>query len=422
MGPDTHCVSTESLKQAELDLIQRSAKRSSQSDRETPADTEMPDPESAGQADVTRVREPAPALWGISLSGGGIRSATFSLGVLQVLARNDLLRCFHYQSTVSGGGYIGAFLQGLIRRQGYERAFAVLKSGIGDGEVASAQGARSAADAQAPIMHLRRYSNYLSPRKAALTGDTLGMAGTYVRNVLIIQLQLCALLLLLSLVPVALYPWVRRVALLWPVWLLLGAGALGMVSALLLGRVTSSANRLRLIRAKDAGTSGAASDGHPSSARAAPESPEAPDSGLLWCAALSIVTLALATALAAAGLWGLNTAAGSVAGGSFIGRPWSVFWSSLDGKIFGATSAGYLVGWLAWMELERGIATLRAMGLKNSRSPTWLTRVCSKLIGVRLVDGAIDAEEDASPLLIHKGRFVLATFVAAAGPVPRAAK
>ncbi|MCE7977798.1 MAG: patatin-like phospholipase family protein, partial [Nitrospira sp. NTP1] len=47
---------------------------------------------------------------GLCLSGGGIRSATFSLGVLQSLARLQLLDKFDYLSTVSGGGYIGSWL------------------------------------------------------------------------------------------------------------------------------------------------------------------------------------------------------------------------------------------------------------------------------------------------------------------------
>ncbi len=46
----------------------------------------------------------------LALSGGGIRSATFSLGVLVALARRGLLPQFDYLSTVSGGGYTGAFL------------------------------------------------------------------------------------------------------------------------------------------------------------------------------------------------------------------------------------------------------------------------------------------------------------------------
>ena len=46
----------------------------------------------------------------LAISGGGIRSATFSLGILQALASKDLLRQFDYLSTVSGGGYLGSSL------------------------------------------------------------------------------------------------------------------------------------------------------------------------------------------------------------------------------------------------------------------------------------------------------------------------
>ena len=46
-------------------------------------------------------------LMGLAFSGGGIRSATFSLGVLQALAKKDVLEKMDYLSTVSGGGYIG---------------------------------------------------------------------------------------------------------------------------------------------------------------------------------------------------------------------------------------------------------------------------------------------------------------------------
>ena len=47
-------------------------------------------------------------LTGLALSGGGVRSATFSLGALQALARCGLLRHIDYLSTVSGGGFVGA--------------------------------------------------------------------------------------------------------------------------------------------------------------------------------------------------------------------------------------------------------------------------------------------------------------------------
>jgi len=53
-------------------------------------------------------------LVGLALSGGGIRSATLSLGVIQALAKNGLLKTVDYLSTVSGGGFIGSCLSSLL--------------------------------------------------------------------------------------------------------------------------------------------------------------------------------------------------------------------------------------------------------------------------------------------------------------------
>jgi len=61
-----------------------------------------------------RIHQVRPAA--LCFSGGGIRSGTFALGVLQGLARHNLLEKFHYLSTVSGGGYIGGWLAGWIHR------------------------------------------------------------------------------------------------------------------------------------------------------------------------------------------------------------------------------------------------------------------------------------------------------------------
>src|SRR4030095_10874222 len=52
------------------------------------------------------------------IAGGGIRSATFGLGVMQGLARCKILPRFDYLSTVSGGGYIGSWLSSWIHRAG----------------------------------------------------------------------------------------------------------------------------------------------------------------------------------------------------------------------------------------------------------------------------------------------------------------
>jgi hypothetical protein len=52
----------------------------------------------------------------LALSGGGIRSATFSLGVIQALGKSErnALDSVDIVSTVSGGGYIGCFLRSLF--------------------------------------------------------------------------------------------------------------------------------------------------------------------------------------------------------------------------------------------------------------------------------------------------------------------
>src|SRR5436189_224230 len=54
---------------------------------------------------------------GVGLSGGGVRSAVFSLGVFQALARGQCLDRIDFLSTVSGGGYFGSFLGRLFTRE-----------------------------------------------------------------------------------------------------------------------------------------------------------------------------------------------------------------------------------------------------------------------------------------------------------------
>src|SRR5450759_5041197 len=58
---------------------------------------------------------------GVALSGGGIRSATLSLGFFQGLARLGLLKHVDILSTVSGGGYFGGFYGHLVQREADER-------------------------------------------------------------------------------------------------------------------------------------------------------------------------------------------------------------------------------------------------------------------------------------------------------------
>src|SRR5947209_10457472 len=143
-------------------------------------------------------------LTGLSLSGGGIRSATFNLGVLQGLARIGVLEKFDYLSSVSGGGYIASWLSGWIHRAG--GLAAVLP------ELRSAQRNPDQPEAE-PITHLRQYSNYLTPKLGFLSGDTWTAVAVVVRNLLLnllVLLPVLAAALALPLVAVSKTLWIQR--------------------------------------------------------------------------------------------------------------------------------------------------------------------------------------------------------------------
>ena len=72
---------------------------------------------------------PKSSLSALCLSGGGIRSSSFCLGVIQALARHDQLESFIYLSTVSGGGYVGSWLSRWLTRapNGLDTVKAALK-------------------------------------------------------------------------------------------------------------------------------------------------------------------------------------------------------------------------------------------------------------------------------------------------------
>jgi hypothetical protein len=113
----------------------------------------------------------------LCLSGGGIRSATFSLGVIQGLAHAGWLEKFHYLSTVSGGGYIGGWLSAWIQRQGFKEVL----GGLCTRQAASAS---DVSPEPQEIRWLRSLSNYLSPR-IGWSIDCLTLIGSYLRNLLL---------------------------------------------------------------------------------------------------------------------------------------------------------------------------------------------------------------------------------------------
>ncbi len=95
----------------------------------------------------------------LCLSGGGIRSATFNLGILQGLASHDMLKTIDYLSTVSGGGYTGTCLTTLLNsptdKVGMETdKFPLGRKKIGDADEPSIE--------KDPVRRLRYFSNYLT--------------------------------------------------------------------------------------------------------------------------------------------------------------------------------------------------------------------------------------------------------------------
>ena len=162
------------------------------------ADVRDGDQDSATQADSRRRAKFYRALnetnrSALCLSGGGIRSATFCLGVIQALAAFDvrsgtvradqghlgapedaLLGRFHYLSTVSGGGYVGSWLSAW---RSYDDFRKVRNELIGrpDGP-----------DVEPPeVSWLRAYSNYLTPRVGIGSADAWTAIALYARNLLL---------------------------------------------------------------------------------------------------------------------------------------------------------------------------------------------------------------------------------------------
>ena len=100
---------------------------------------------------------------GMGLSGGGIRSATFCLGVTQVLADRGLLKDVDFLSTVSGGGYVGCFLT----------------SRLTDEEAYAGLGRPHGPDPE-PVRYLRQHARFLTAidlweRWSMVTSTVAGM-------------------------------------------------------------------------------------------------------------------------------------------------------------------------------------------------------------------------------------------------------
>jgi hypothetical protein len=116
----------------------------------------------------------------LALSGGGIRSATFNLGILQGLAEIKLIGRFDYLSTVSGGGYIGSWLAAWIKRDQ-----SVVKV---SNRLSPRKSPDPAGEELKPIKWLRMFSNYFAPNASIMSVDSWTFGITWLRNTLLNQI------------------------------------------------------------------------------------------------------------------------------------------------------------------------------------------------------------------------------------------
>ena len=186
------------------------------------------DPGNSGGLNLPRV--------GLALSGGGVRSATFALGLLRGLgqnraidpvapcglAREGLLGRLDYLSTVSGGGYTGAMWGRLVATYGFQTAQKLV------------------VDNGAPVLQwLRRNGRYLNPSGSRDTGIAVA---TYMRAWLAIHMEFMFACIFLGLLVMA--PHLLQHRLQWldawapwgtPWWVLALAVALATVPGLIAG-------------------------------------------------------------------------------------------------------------------------------------------------------------------------------------------
>lgn len=152
-------------------------------------------------------------LRGIALSGGGIRSASFCMGVIQQLHQARVIDRLHYMSTVSGGGYTGSSLSWFLAQKDEDENHIFGTGGdnfpFSGGEAAGVRNARadddshdkSPPDGREVLDYIRQRSSYLNPG----AGFTLLAAiAILLRSMLI---SIFGYLLLLSIVFVPFIQW-----------------------------------------------------------------------------------------------------------------------------------------------------------------------------------------------------------------------
>lgn len=109
-------------------------------------------------------------LIGLALSGGGIRSASAGLGVLQALAARNILPRVDYISTVSGGSLIGCSLSGVLNSADSSPENSRFPLGFEPG-----------APERPAVRYLRNHRRYLAPAGVL---DMLRLPATLLRGII----------------------------------------------------------------------------------------------------------------------------------------------------------------------------------------------------------------------------------------------
>jgi hypothetical protein len=130
----------------------------------------------------------------LCLSGGGIRSATFALGVLQGLARVGVLGSIDYLSTVSGGGYIGGWFTAWLHREGPSGRASVLDTMDPSRRMHNDECSAAGHDAVSPIDRVRQSCRYLAPTGGVVSADVWTLVTTMARNLVLNWLVVLPLL------------------------------------------------------------------------------------------------------------------------------------------------------------------------------------------------------------------------------------
>lgn len=352
-------------------------------------------------------------LFGVALSGGGMRSAIFSLGVLQALARNELLASADYISSVSGGGYVAASLAGLgaerLPYEGLDRLtadYAHFPFAYPQALMHGLERPRSMDEAEsrarqlpvhgneAPALwHIRKYANLLGSGIGLFDLTTWLSVGRYVASTL--ALWLLFLLPVLAVAALLVLPpwfalWDRAEA--FRALLVLAPLIVGAVLLVALGLATVSDRRLaqrtgllRLLRALTAVEGIAllalfAGGGAWLIEHGAAHYESLTTSGALGGALLSAVGTRL---LSATGRWKTLAARLLIQVGGFLLLAGTAIWSIyLAAYLMGATGRGPLPAWAQAATLLAALAltTLAAATvLLSLRSPRFAPGLLNRL-------------------------------------------